>query len=87
MSQSIVIHFEPESNDEFIGEDCVEAYEQAVIDEVRSMFPGVDVELSYDSSWGTKVTALGLDETEEEIQQWVTVALERVGNKLGSICS
>jgi hypothetical protein len=88
MSQSIVIRFEPESNVEFVGGDCVQQYEQHIKREVEAMYPGVDVELRDDSPMGTKVQSYGFEYTEEsEVEDVVLDVIGRAGNNLDTICN
>ncbi len=88
MSKQIVIRFEPESNVEFVGAECVEAYEKHIRSEVKSLYPGVDVELTNDSPMSTKVQSYGFEYTEEsEIEDAILDVIGKAGNNLDTICA
>lgn len=87
-SKQIVVRFEPESNAEFVGEDCVGKYESALLKEFKSLYPEADIELSDDSPMGTKVDSYGFEHLEEsEIEDVIFEAMNRVGNDLTNICA
>ena len=59
MSKQITIQFTPDSTVEFVGEECAAAYEQAVMDAVQSAYPDAEIEITDDSSYGTKISSPG----------------------------
>jgi hypothetical protein len=94
MNKQITIQFTPDSTVEFVGEECAEAYEQAVKSAVQSAYPDAEIGISNDSSFGTKISAYGFGETdieerdeEENVRLVVEDVLTRIGNNLTEICS
>lgn len=83
----IKIRFEPGSNEEFVGEDCVAKYEAAIIAEASKYFEQ-DVELCDDSPFGTKIE---IDDDDpfamQDAEDGLHYIMEKIGNNLTEICS
>ena len=83
----IKIRFEPGSNEEFVGGDCVAKYEAAIVTEAQAYF-GEDVELSSDSPFGTKIE---IDDDNpfamQDAENGLHYIMEKIGNNLTEICS
>lgn len=83
----IKIRFEPGSNEEFVGAECLEKYEAAIVTEAKVYF-GEDVELYDNSPFGTRIE---IDDDDpfavQEAEDALHYIMEKVGNNLEKICA
>jgi len=87
MSKQITISFQPVDYENFIEEDCIPKYESAVVERLSAALEA-DVEVNYNSGWGTKVTGdFDTLQEEEEAQDIIVHVLNQIGNDLTAICA